>query len=132
MEKLIKSNNYKPQLLAGVFFLGTAVMLGAFGAHALKQHLSEKYLETFQTGVTYQYYHGLALLFLGLLSKQFTSLNTNLSFYSFSVGILLFCFNCYLYATTQTKIFAMIVPFGGILFIIGWCGLFYQLYRKIQ
>jgi uncharacterized membrane protein YgdD (TMEM256/DUF423 family) len=50
-----------------------SVMLGAFGAHALKQLISEKSVAIFETGVRYQYYHVVALLITGILYKEFTN-----------------------------------------------------------
>ncbi|MBT4792908.1 MAG: DUF423 domain-containing protein [Halobacteriovoraceae bacterium] len=126
----MSSSLAKKQILTGIFFLATAVMLGAFGAHGLKQTLLPKYLSTFKTGITYQFYHGFALIILGIITQQFSALKTSASFYTFTLGILLFCFNCYLYAITQIKFFALIVPVGGILFISGWSMLFYQVARK--
>ena len=56
-----------------ILFCLSAVILGAFGAHALKEVLSESQLSSFQTGIRYQFFHGLAILILSLNSKQFTN-----------------------------------------------------------
>ncbi len=112
--------NAKKVMGLGFFLLALAVMLGAFGAHGLKGSLLPKYIETYKTGVTYHFYHAFGILFLGLLMNNLPKLNFNRSFYCFLIGIILFSGNCYLYALTQTKTFAMIVPLGGVLFIIGW------------
>ena len=119
-------------LLLGSFILFLAVGIGAFGAHGLQKSVTEKDLKTYSTGVTYQFYHAFALIILGLLAKSFDSLKIKPVLYAFGVGILLFSFNCYFYALTQIKIFAMIVPLGGLLFLVGWLTLFIQLYRKIK
>lgn len=103
---------------AGILFL--AVLIGAFGAHGLKESLTDKYLATYQTGVTYHYYHGLGILILGLIKKNYPELNLKLVYMMMLTGIGLFSFNCYIYAITQIKLFALIVPVGGLSFIGAW------------
>ncbi|MFY7993419.1 MAG: DUF423 domain-containing protein [Bacteriovoracaceae bacterium] len=119
----------KHSLVLGSFLLGLAVMIGAFGAHGLKNLVEPRLLETFETGVRYHFYHGFGLLFLGLLQAMIPNLKTKVSTFAFVVGILLFSFNCYFYVISGTKIFAMIVPLGGVLFILGWMNLSWQLLR---
>lgn len=102
-------------LTGGIFgFLGVA--LGAFGAHGLKDVLSPELLEVFRTGVFYQLIHTAAILTIGLTGIT--------KFYKaalfFSIGIILFSFSLYLYTTTGIKQLAMITPFGGVSFLIGW------------
>ena len=103
----------------GSVFLFLAVAFGAFGAHGLENQLSLKAIQTYKTGVTYQFYHGFALLFIGLLENLKEVLLKKAGVF-FVIGILLFSFNCYLYALTQNKVFAMIVPLGGVSFLCGW------------
>lgn len=116
----------------GSLALLLAVGIGAFGAHGLKEIVTGKYLETFKTGVQYQYYHGFGLLFLGMLQTQFKEIDLKRPALCFMLGIFLFSFNCYLYAITTNKVFAMIVPIGGIFFIVGWSFLTISFYRKIK
>lgn len=122
----------KKSLLFGSLFMAFAVCIGAFGAHGLKEVVTGKHLDTFKTGVTYQYYHAFGLLMLGLIKAQFEEVKIEKSLWAFLVGILLFSFNCYFYAITQIKTFAMIVPLGGVLFIIGWISLSYEIFRKLK
>jgi uncharacterized membrane protein YgdD (TMEM256/DUF423 family) len=110
----------RSQLIISATALALAVLLGAFGAHGLKNFVTPDKLATFETGVRYHFYHGFGLLFLALAQQLFTNLRLNISFNSFLIGILLFSFNCYFYSLSGLKIFAMIVPLGGVLFIIGW------------
>ena len=110
----------KNTLVFGAFFLALAVLIGAFGAHGLKSMVTPEKLVTFETGVRYHFYHGFGLLLLGILHHNFSSLKIHVSFYAFLVGTLLFSFNCYLYVLTDIKVFAMIVPLGGLMFILGW------------
>ena len=113
--------------------MAIAISLGAVGAHALEKTLSLKALSTFETGIKYQIYHSLALLFLGLnISTKaeseklyFRSMNL------FIIGIFLFSGNCIIYALTEIKTFAMIVPIGGFSFIGGWiCLSIYYLQKQ--
>ncbi|MGE3609789.1 MAG: DUF423 domain-containing protein [Bacteriovoracaceae bacterium] len=116
----------KTYFITGTALLALAVLIGAFGAHGLKAIVTPEKLITFETGVRYQFYHAFGILFLGIFQQLYNQTKTNISFYSFIVGILLFSFNCYFYVLSNIKVFAMIVPVGGILFVIGWAGFFWQ------
>lgn len=116
--------NSQPQALKSLsiagFVLALAVLIGAFGAHGLKAIVTSENLVTFETGVRYHFYHGFALVMVALTQQLFPGIKLNASFYAFFVGILLFSFNCYFYVLSGMKIFAMLVPLGGLLFMIGW------------
>jgi len=125
----MKLNNTERKLMiTASLVLMTAVMLGAFGAHGLKAMLTEPAMATFKTGITYHYYHGLALFLCAILSV-ITQKSFKLPYGMFLCGILLFSVNCYLYAVTQIKVIAMIIPVGGLLFITGWLTMAYKLYQ---
>lgn len=119
----------RSSLLTGTAVLALAVMIGAFGAHGLKSMVSPEKLVTFETGVRYHFYHGFGLLLLGLYQLHASS-KLRLTHWAFLLGILLFSFNCYLYVVTDVKVFAMIVPVGGALFILGWGNWFWRLLRS--
>ncbi len=104
----------------GAFLAGTAVILGAFGAHALAAVLSDKSLHTFQTAVLYQFFHALGLLGLGLCSGKLPPKAINTTGWLFLLGSLLFCGSLYLLAVTQWRWVGMITPLGGLCFIVGW------------
>ena len=110
----------KKSLVLGSALLALGVLIGAFGAHGLKNMVIPEKLVTFETGVRYHFYHALGLLTLGLIQQTFQNLRLGVTFYSFFVGILLFSFNCYFYVLTDIKTFAMIVPVGGLMFVLGW------------
>jgi uncharacterized membrane protein YgdD (TMEM256/DUF423 family) len=110
----------KKSLVIGTALLALAVLIGAFGAHGLKEMVAPEKLATFETGVRYHFYHAIGLLFIGLFQQQFQDVKTNVSHWAFFAGILLFSFNCYFYVVTDIKMFAMIVPVGGLLFVLGW------------
>ncbi len=114
-------------LTASVFGL-TAVILGAFGAHALKESISVGALDTWAKGVEYQFYHALALLFLANFPEQ--NKLTNLAHISFSIGIVFFSGSLYLLSTREihqlsfASYIGPITPIGGLFFILGWMMLF--------
>ena len=96
------------------------VMLGAFGAHGLKDRLSEKMLANWMTGVEYQFYHTFALLVVGLLALKFQSGALTASGWSFAAGILIFSGSLYIMALTGITKLGAITPIGGLFFIAGW------------
>jgi uncharacterized membrane protein YgdD (TMEM256/DUF423 family) len=98
----------------------TAVMLGAFGAHALKKVISPEMLEVFKTGVQYQFYHTFALLAVGILIHFGESKALKWSASLFLTGILLFSGSLYALTLTNIKMLGVITPFGGVAFIAGW------------
>ncbi len=110
----------KKSFIIGTLLLALAVLIGAFGAHGLKSMVEADKLVTFETGVRYHFYHGFGILLVGFFSQLFPQTKMNVSLYSFLVGTLLFSFNCYFYVLTGIKVFAMIVPVGGLLFVLGW------------
>ena len=98
-----------------------AVMLGAFGAHALKGRLDDYALGVFQTAVQYHFYHSFALLAVGILalSQPQTALLKS-SGWLFLLGILIFSGSLYLLALTGVRWLGAITPLGGVAFIAGW------------
>ena len=102
-----------------------AVALGAFGAHALKDKLmSSGYLETYQTAVSYQFYHTLALLVIGLFAMKYPGSLITYSGYSMIFGIIVFSGSLFLLCFTGTKWLGAITPVGGLGFLAGWLLLF--------
>ena len=100
-----------------------AVALGAFGAHALKEKLSEKYLAIWETAVQYQMFHALALIAIGILMSSkligpVSSLNT--AGYLMIAGIVLFAGSLYVLSLTGIGILGAITPIGGLAFLAGW------------
>jgi uncharacterized membrane protein YgdD (TMEM256/DUF423 family) len=107
-------------LVAGAVAAGIAVMLGAFGAHGLEARVSPDRVETFRTGVTYQMYHALALLFVGWIAAQGGSGAIDWAGYSFLTGILIFSGSLYVLVLTDTAWLGAVTPLGGVAFIAGW------------
>ena len=81
--------------------------------------LSDKYLSVWEKATTYQMYHGLGLLLIGIISGT-TSINVNWAGWLLFLGIVFFSGSLYILALTQIRILGAITPIGGILFIIGW------------
>lgn len=100
----------------------TAVAIGAFGAHGLREKLSREMLEIYKTGVLYHLIHSVVLLALSLT----TLIKTKLPSLFILVGIILFSFSLYIYSTSGIRFFAMITPIGGFCFLIGWLLITYE------
>jgi len=108
-------------IIFGAFFALTAVMAGAFGAHGLRNLVSERSLEVFQTAAAYQMYHAIALVLIALLSgfglsRRLLSLSAGF----FLAGILLFSGSLYTLVLTDMRWVGAITPLGGLCFMIGW------------
>ncbi|QBN18999.1 DUF423 domain-containing protein [Flavobacterium nackdongense] len=111
-----------------------AIILGAFGAHALKKVLSIDELATFETGVKYQMYHALFLLFIGLSSLAEKAKKT---IYNLVViGVIFFSGSIYLLATNghfipfDFKVIGFVTPIGGLLLILSWGVLLVTILKK--
>jgi uncharacterized membrane protein YgdD (TMEM256/DUF423 family) len=113
----------KNWVFVGAVFGGLGVILGAFGAHALKDSLTERSLQIYQTASHYQFIHALALILLGIWASSQPSEAATLSAaagWLFTMGILLFSGSLYALAITDIKILGAVTPLGGLSFIAGW------------
>jgi uncharacterized membrane protein YgdD (TMEM256/DUF423 family) len=115
--------NSRFSLLAGSLLCFAAVAFGAFGAHAIKNLISSRYLEIFETGVRYHFLHAFALLFCGLYLKHFPRAKVFTPPLFFFVGILLFSGSLYILALTGNSTWGMVTPIGGVFFLMGWLSL---------
>ncbi|AZR41642.1 proline--tRNA ligase [Marinobacter salarius] len=111
----------RPALVLGALFALLAVMAGAFGAHGLRGVIDERGLEVFQTAVTYQIYHSLALILVAILpvaglSRRLLGIAAGF----FVAGILLFSGSLYLLVLTDLRWMGPVTPVGGIGFMVGW------------
>lgn len=111
-------------LLLGAIFAMIAVILGAFGAHALKDKFAEpRFAAVWETAVQYQMYHALGLLMVGIVGHEaLLGASSLLSWagYLLLTGIILFSGSLYILAVTGIKKLGAITPIGGGLFISGW------------
>lgn len=121
-------------LFFGSIFGFLAVIFGAFGAHLLKKKLSDSQLQSFETGVKYQFYHAMVLLILGFQTTPFST--TNLIVSLFVVGTILFSFSIYglVLSSIGHKKFAFlgpVTPLGGLVLLLGWGVFIYQVAEKL-
>tara|TARA_Y100000991_G_C21825164_1_gene285626 strand:- start:286 stop:672 length:387 start_codon:yes stop_codon:yes gene_type:complete len=126
-------NNKLISIAALLAFL--AVTLGAFGAHTLNELLTTEKLNSFETGVRYQFYHSLALLIIGLNANKLNA--TALIGKFMLIGIVFFSFSIYLLSLQELiginlSILGPITPFGGLLLMISWLILIFKNYKKTQ
>lgn len=122
-------------ILATAAFLGmTGILLGAFGAHGLKKIVEPESVASFETGVRYQIYHALFLLFIGTT----TLLNEAAKKQIFTLvitGVVLFSFSIYFlalkkYIPFEIKKIGIITPIGGLLLIGAWGMLFLNIIKQ--
>lgn len=108
-------------IVTGAFLALTAVMAGAFGAHALRSLVSDRGLDVFQTAVAYQMSHAIALVLVALLSGLDLSRRLlGLAAGFFLAGIVLFSGSLYTLVLTDMRWVGPITPLGGLCFMIGW------------
>lgn len=108
-------------IIVGALNAFLAVALGAFGAHGLADKLGPKYLEIWKTGVTYQMFHAIGILVIGLLlGKVAGSSLFTWSGWLMLIGIILFSGSLYVLSLTKISILGAITPLGGVSFLAAW------------
>ncbi|HEX2533987.1 MAG TPA: DUF423 domain-containing protein [Chitinophagaceae bacterium] len=123
-------------LTLGSLLAALGVVLGAFGAHKLKELVSPESVATYQTGVQYQMYHAFALLVVGILAGRTPSSFLNYAGIFFLAGVVLFSGSLYLIVSLKAMNKAVVpgigilTPIGGLLFIVGWALLLLAVLRK--
>ena len=121
-------------ILTASFFGAIAVLLGAFGAHGLKNSIDASSLAIWQKGVEYQFYHTFALLYLSSFARYRNKL-INIAYFCLTFGIVLFSGSLYLLATRNilnlgfAEFIGPITPIGGLLFVLGWIMLFFAAFK---
>jgi len=121
-------------ILTAAFFGVLAIILGAFGAHALKEILTPEQLASFETGVRYQMYHAFFLFFVA--SRKELSLKAlNVIYNLVLAGVIFFSGSIYLLTTKNVthidfKIIGFVTPIGGLLLIFAWLVLFATFFKK--
>ncbi|WP_395050886.1 DUF423 domain-containing protein [Flavobacterium sp.] len=124
----------KKIISTGAIFGMLAIILGAFGAHALKKVLSIEELSAFETGVKYQMYHALFLVLIGTINELSQKAKKTI-YYLVVVGVIFFSGSIYLLATNNLtsfdfKVIGFITPVGGLLLIVAWGVLFMNFLKK--
>lgn len=105
-----------------------AVGLGAFGAHSFKSILlANDTLNSYQTAVSYQFYHSFALFAVGWASSYWRTINFKIAIHLFFFGTCLFSGSLYVYALSKITVLVMITPVGGIILISAWLLTLYKL-----
>lgn len=117
-----------------ILFCTTSVVLGAFGAHLLKDLLTEHQLSSFQTGIRYQMFHGLSILILALNENYFNE-KLNRVLQLMSVGIILFSLSIYLLNLQELlelplSFLGPVTPLGGLFLIVSWILLFFNVKKN--
>ncbi|ACK73271.1 protein of unknown function DUF423 [Gloeothece citriformis PCC 7424] len=109
-------------LMIGAILAGLSVAAGAFASHALKERLTERMLEIFETGAKYQMYHALALILVAILLSRAETGQTFLTAAgtAFITGIVIFSGSLYGLSLSGIKILGAITPLGGVAFLVGW------------
>ena len=122
----------KIAFLFAAFAGALGVLLGAFGAHGLRESIEPRLMETFQTAVQYQLIHALALLLVSLnMEWSGQSLSFEISAYAFMAGIILFSGSLYGLVLTEMKWLGPVTPLGGLCLIVGWLALLIGGFRQI-
>jgi uncharacterized membrane protein YgdD (TMEM256/DUF423 family) len=108
-------------LILGSLMGALSVMIGAFGAHALKKLLTENgRMDVFETAVKYQFYHAFALLITGLLLFKVQHKLFDYAGLSFITGTVIFSGSLYILCITNVKWWGAVTPIGGLFMIAGW------------
>ncbi len=114
-------------LAIAALLAGLSVALGAFASHGLKDKLTERALEIFETATRYQMYHALALMLVAILLMQSELMQVetaktwlNAAGYAFIAGIIIFSGSLYALSFSGIKVLGAITPIGGVAFMVGW------------
>lgn len=115
----------------GAILMLLGVLLGAFGAHALKTRLSSEMLAVYQTGVQYHLLHALGLMLIGVLRHlQTGAMLLRASAWLMGVGVVLFSGSLYALAITNITMLGALTPVGGLFFIAAWVLAVWEMIRK--
>jgi uncharacterized membrane protein YgdD (TMEM256/DUF423 family) len=136
---MINKNRISPKVFvwAGSLITGLGVILGALGAHWLREQISLLDMQSFETAIRYQLIHGLAILVLGALPKPFHGMLLKLVFHFFWIGVLLFSGSILLLSTRDLTMLPLswlgpVTPIGGLFMITGWILLFIASIRQVN
>lgn len=107
----------------GAALCGLGVLLGAFGAHGLKDRVTPEMLAIFETGIRYHLIHALGLLAVASAAARWPTAHASLAGWCFVVGIFFFSGSLYLLSVTGIRWLGAITPIGGLCFVAGWVAL---------
>jgi uncharacterized membrane protein YgdD (TMEM256/DUF423 family) len=115
---------------AGAVAAMIAVIVGAFGAHGLRDRLSPADLEIFETGVRYHMYHALGLFAVAWVASRWPSGTTTAAGWLFIVGIVVFSGSLYTLVLTGQRWLGAVTPVGGLALVAGWAALAWAVLRS--
>ncbi len=116
-------------IVFGSIMAGLSVVMGAFGAHGLRDRLAPEMLQIYEIGARYQMYHALALIAVGLVQIKIDHPMLNIAGWCFVIGTVIFSGTLYALAITGQRWLGMITPVGGAIFILGWAAMAYAALR---
>ena len=108
---------------AGAVLSGLGVLVGAFGAHGLRERVTADMLAVFETGVRYHLIHGLAVLAVAWAASRWPSAWIGAAGWLFVAGIVVFSGSLYILALSGTRWWGAVTPIGGVCFLAGWAAL---------
>ena len=119
----------KAYIIIGSISACIAVLLGAFGAHVLKEKVNIEDIAIFETGVRYQMYHSIALILLGTIGFHVPKDVIEVPAILFFVGIGIFSGSLYLLVLMNIRFLGAFTPIGGICFLLGWSLFAFNIFR---
>ena len=108
---------------AGAVLSGLGVVLGAFGAHGLRERMTADLLAVYETGVQYHLIHGLALLAVAWAASRWPNAWIGAAGWLFAAGIVVFSGSLYILAISGVRWWGAVTPIGGVCFLAGWAAL---------
>jgi len=120
----------KIAIISGSAFALLSVVMGAFGAHLLKDSLSDYSKAIYEKAVLYQMFHALGILILTMIQQNLNNVDLSVSIWLFILGIVLFSGSLYILALSEIKIVGFMTPIGGTLFILGWIVTIIKVYKS--
>ncbi len=108
---------------AGAGLAGLGVLLGAFGAHGLRERITPDLLAVYDTGIRYHLIHALGLLAVSWAAERWSNAWVGAAGWLFVAGIVVFSGSLYLLAVTGARWLGAVTPIGGLCFLIGWAAL---------
>ena len=120
----------KIAIISGSAFALLSVVMGAFGAHLLKDSLSDYSKTIYEKAVLYQMFHALGILILTMIQQNLNNVDLSVSIWLFILGIVFFSGSLYILALSEIKIVGFMTPIGGTLFILGWIVTIIKVYKS--
>lgn len=108
---------------AGAVLSGLGVLVGAFGAHGLRDRVTADLLAVFETGVRYHLIHGLAVIAVAWAASRWPNAWIGAAGWLFTAGIVIFSGSLYILAVSGVRWWGAVTPIGGVCFLAGWAAL---------